>query len=135
LQKVQLGIVRHVDLVPTILDIVGGPQLPGAQGVSLLSTDQRIVEAETHPPEAATSLFAMRDTRYKLVFAPAEDRFEMFDMHSDTLELENVFPLQGQFRSNWQTELRKLAQNAPQNANVRMGIEPPGAHRFNSLGD
>jgi hypothetical protein len=59
----------------------------------------------------------------------------MFDMHSDTLELDNVFALQGQFRSSWQTELRKLAQNAPQTANVRMGVEPPGANRFKALGD
>lgn len=135
LQKVQLGLVRQIDVVPTLLDIVGGPQLPGAQGVSLLNAEQRVVEAETHPPETRTSLFAMRDTRYKLVFIAAEDRFEMFDMHSDTLELDNVFALQGQFRSSWQTELRKLAQNAPQTANVRMGVEPPGANRFKALGD
>jgi arylsulfatase A-like enzyme len=134
LQKLQLEIVRQIDVAPTILELIDAPPLPGAQGVSLLHPDERVLTAETHPPEAASSLFAMRDARYKLVFISGDSRFEMYDLSSDTLEVDDVFQLQGHFRANWQMSLRKLAQTAPQLANMRMGLGPKGTSRVKSLG-
>ena len=93
LVRAQYGLVRQIDIVPTLLDLVGERGLPGAEGTSLLDEADRIVRAETHPPEAPDSLFAMRDERYKLVYSGREARFEMFDATSDTLELDNIFPL------------------------------------------
>jgi arylsulfatase A-like enzyme len=134
LRKLELDIVRQIDIAPTILELIDCPPLPGAQGVSLLRPDERVLTAETHPPEAASSMFAMRDARYKVVFVAGEDRFEMFDLNSDTLEVDDVFPLQGHYRSSWQTQLHKLAQSAPQLANVRMGVAPKAAAAMKSIG-
>lgn len=124
LGKRQFALVRHIDVVPTILELVGERPLSGAEGLSLLREGQRELVAESHPPEAPSSILARRDDRYKLVFVALENRFEMYDVKSDTLEAENIFALQGQFRTTWQTDLRRLADSAPQTADLRMKSTP-----------
>lgn len=135
LQKSQHELIRQIDIAPTILELIDCPPLPEAQGVSLLRPEERVLAAEVHPPEAQSSLFALRDERYKLVYTVAENRFELYDLNSDTLEVDDVFQLQGHYRLAWQARLRKLAQNAPQLANVRMGMGPKGSSQAKSLGD
>jgi arylsulfatase A-like enzyme len=134
LHKLQLDVVRQIDIVPTILELIDCSPLPGAQGVSLLHTGERLLTAETHPPEAKDSMFAMRDSRYKLVYLADENRFEMYDLNSDTLEVDDVFELQGHFRPSWQAELRRLSESAPQVAGARMGSGTKGASWVKSLG-
>ena len=56
----------------------------------------------------------IRDDRYKLVFDAHLNRFEMFDVKGDTLEMDNLFDLQGQFRTQWQADLRALATSGLQ---------------------
>jgi arylsulfatase A-like enzyme len=124
LGKRQFALVRQIDIVPTLLELVGERPLPGAEGLSLLQDGQREVLAESHPPEAPSSILVHRDDRYKLVFVAAEDRFEMYDVKSDTLEAYNIFDLQGHFRLAWQTELRGLADAAPQTADLRSKFAP-----------
>ncbi|MBL8858642.1 MAG: sulfatase [Planctomycetes bacterium] len=124
LAKRQFSIVRHIDVAPTILDMIGQRSMTGAEGVSILEDVQREVVAESHPPESVSPILAMRDDRYKLVFVAREDRFEMYDVKSDTLESENIFPLQGHFRSTWQINLRRLADAAPQTAKARPAFAP-----------
>ena len=89
---------------------------------------------ENGPPPWEIHVTTVRDSRYKLVYDSAQNRFEMYDLTSDTLEVDDVFSLQGHFRSAWQSELRTLAGNAPQLANMRMGFAPKGSSRVKSLG-
>lgn len=103
------ALVRHIDVAPTILERLNLSDLPGSTGTSLFEPAQRILIAETHPPEAPRTLFAARDETYKLVFDPAADRFEMFRLGPDPLELDNVFGHQGHLRETWQLVLRRLA--------------------------
>jgi len=124
LGKRQFGLVRQIDIAPTILELVGERPLSGSEGFSLLQEGPRELIAESHPPEAPSAILAHRDDRYKLVFIAREDRFEMYDVKTDTLESENIFALQGQFRSAWQIELRRLADAAPQTANLRSKFAP-----------
>ncbi len=121
LGKRRLEVVRLMDVAPTLLELLGEDPLPGAEGLSLLRDAPRLLVAEVHPPRASSTLVAMRDDRYKLVYRAGEDRFEMFDVRSDTLELENVFALQGHFRQQWQAQLRDLAERTPLSANQRVG--------------
>ena len=82
-------LVRLSDLGPTLLDLVGLPPLPGQQGVSLLAPGRPPpLLAETHPPSAPAELYALRDERFKLVYHVRAQRFEMYDLSSDPLELE-----------------------------------------------
>lgn len=124
LAKHQFELVRHIDIAPTLLEMVGESPLSGSEGLSLYRDGDRQMLAESHPPEAPSSILARRDDRYKLVYVALEDRFEMYDVKSDTLEMENIFTLQGHFRMQWQTELRKLAESAPQTANLHTGFTP-----------
>ncbi|MCY2959118.1 MAG: sulfatase-like hydrolase/transferase [Planctomycetota bacterium] len=113
LAKRRLDVVRVIDLAPTLLEMFGEDRLPNAEGLSLLRGGERLVMAEVHPPQAPSSVLALRDERYKLVYTAGDDQFEMFDVKSDTLELDNIFALQGHFRSKWQAQLRDLAERAP----------------------
>ncbi len=117
----RLDVVRIIDLVPTVLEMFGEDPLPRAEGLSLLHDGQRQLLAEVHPPQAPSSVLAIRDERYKLVYTAGDDRFEMYDVKSDTLELDNVFALQGHFRAEWQAQLRDLAERAPQGVDQRLG--------------
>lgn len=112
----QYSLVRHIDVAPTLLEMVGESALEGAQGLSLYEDGARELVAETHPPDAPTTVVARRDDMYKLVFVAGVERFEMYDVKKDTLEMDNLFELQGHFRSAWQTELRRVAASAPQMA-------------------
>jgi len=117
----RLDVVRVIDLAPTLLEILGEDPLPGAEGLSLLHDGVRTLMAEVHPPQAPSSVLALRDERYKLVYTAGEDRFEMYDVKSDTLEMDNVFVLQGHFRSKWQAQLRDLAERAPHAGELQVG--------------
>ncbi|MFT7670242.1 MAG: membrane-anchored protein YejM (alkaline phosphatase superfamily), partial [Planctomycetota bacterium] len=66
----QRSIARHIDIAPTLLEWLGLPNLSGASGESLLHSADRLLIAETHPPEAPRSLFALRDDKYKFIFDP-----------------------------------------------------------------
>lgn len=122
LAKRRLDVVRIIDVAPTLLEMFGEAPLPRAEGSSLLHAGNRQLVAEVHPPQAPSSILALRDERYKLVYTAGDDHFEMYDVKSDTLELDNVFALQGHFRANWQEQLRDLAERAPQGADQRLGV-------------
>jgi arylsulfatase A-like enzyme len=102
------GLVRHIDVVPTVLERLDISNLPGTTGTSLFEPIERLLIAETHPPEAPRTLFTARDETYKLIFDPAGDSFEMYRLGPDPLELDNVFSHQGQLRETWQLVLRRL---------------------------
>jgi len=112
LEEAACGLVRHIDVAPTILELLDVQALPGASGTSLLHPARRELVAETHPPEAPRDLFALRDERYKLIFDPSTEAFEMYRLGPDPLELDDVFAHQGHLRDDWQRRLRDLARRA-----------------------
>jgi arylsulfatase A-like enzyme len=124
MSRLQFDLVRHIDIAPTVLALLGERALPAAEGLSLLATDPRELVAESHPPEAPGTIVACRDDRYKLVFDAHSNRFEMFDVKGDTLEMDNLFDLQGQFRTQWQADLRALATSGLQTTAAHMGSGP-----------
>lgn len=134
LSKLQHAPFRQMDIVPTALDLMGLRSLPGAEGASLLVESDRTHFAEIHPPEAPNSILCRRDERYKLVFTSGAERWELFDVTADTLEVDNVFEVQGHFRAMWQSELRQLALESPQAANARMGMTSRRPEHLKALG-
>lgn len=103
------GLVRHVDVAPTILEEAGLDPLPDPSGSSLFSERERALLAETHRPEATRDLMCVRDEQYKLVYDPLLDDFEMYRLGPDPLELDDVFAHQGHLRETWQLVLRRLS--------------------------
>lgn len=101
-------LTRLIDVVPTVLDLASVNPMPGADGSSLLEHRRRELMAESHPGGPNGSSFAIRDERCKLVLDAEANLFVMHDLRSDTLEQEDVFPLQGQNRPDWQRRLGAL---------------------------
>jgi arylsulfatase A-like enzyme len=104
-------LVRHVDLTPTALQILGLPPLPGSMGESLAGSEgkQQVLLAETHKPEADSDLYCLRDPSWKLIFDADAERFSLFDLTGDPGELHDVFADRGADFTNWQAELRAVA--------------------------
>ncbi len=104
-------LVRHIDVTPTLLEVLGVPPLPEQRGISLFQGRlERPLIAQTHKPIASRDLFCMRDERYKLIYDVEADRFEMYDIVRDPGELEDIFGKKGGKRSEWQATLRSVAQ-------------------------
>jgi arylsulfatase A-like enzyme len=96
--------VENVDLQPTVLDLLGVPEVPELDGESLVDLLEGEPTASRLPlarsdlpalvPELATrqgGLFALRLGRWKWI--EAEDgEVELYDLASDPLELRNLAP-------------------------------------------
>jgi arylsulfatase A-like enzyme len=109
-----LGTARHVDVAPTLLELLDLPPWDGLQGRSLLHEARRVVQAEVLPPASPNALYAMRDAQYKLIYDPTgAGSFTMYRLGPDPGELENVFAHQGHLRNEWQGLLRGRATAAP----------------------
>jgi arylsulfatase A-like enzyme len=96
--------VRLVDVLPTLLDLVGVPVPPDTDGRTLVplldggETADRPVYAELLHPNSLTPLVrrvAIRDGDYKLIvnappLAPNEAATELYDLRSDPGEQHNL---------------------------------------------
>jgi len=82
------GIGSHVDLAPTITELIGLPAAPDWQGRSLFD--------ESHPPRAyfyvAQDHFrlAVREANWKYIYSVHDGREELYDLQADPLEQRNV---------------------------------------------
>ncbi|MFT5830944.1 MAG: arylsulfatase A-like enzyme [Bacteroidia bacterium] len=125
-------LVRHIDVVPTILQVLGQAPLPGQMGTSLLEVKARILVTETHAPEAETDKYACRDNQLKLIFTPVDNRFEMFDVALDPGEKVDVFAERGHERQTWQALLRDTAERWQRDGAIV--VDPSEAERLEGLG-
>jgi len=106
-------LVGLVDVVPTVLELLGLAPLEGQRGRSLLKPARApVILAETHPPEAPRHLVCVRDTEWKLVYDVAVDDFELYDLRNDPGETADVFEAHTDVRENWQVLLRASARAA-----------------------
>ncbi len=104
-------LVRHVDLAPTLLELLELEPLPGAVGSSLLDEDRPapVHFAETHRPEAAEDQLALTDGRWKLIHWPAAGRFELYDLATDPGEGRDLFARRGGDFDAWRAALEERA--------------------------
>jgi len=89
------GPVRHIDLAPTILDLMGVRRLEEAQGESLVpliraGVGGRPVVATTYRPEAPRDLRALVAGGFKYIAAPASGQAELYDLAADPPELDDL---------------------------------------------
>jgi len=110
LERSAEGLVRHIDVAPTILEHLDLPGLPGASGRSLFEDAERLLLAETHPPEAPRHLFAARDGQRKLILDPESGRFERYALASDPGELTDLASDEAA-PDPWEALLRELASD------------------------
>lgn len=101
--------VRTIDLLPTVLELLDLPPPGGVEGRSLmgllrgeldepriayadaLNLQERYVKVEALPERQRDDLYAVVDTRWKLIWHRAHPELsELFDLERDPLELSNV---------------------------------------------
>jgi len=112
--KVIPNLVRHIDIMPTILDILDIPYNNPMQGVSLLplikgeSTPKLEVFSEGHP--GGRHLKGIRTERYKFVevytFPTNTYSYELYDLEADPKELNNLVKKRPQEAELLKTRLR-----------------------------
>ena len=134
LARSQRDLVRHIDLVPTILDTLGLPALPGQEGLSLLNSSERTLFAQTAAPEAPRTLLALRDQRTKLIFDVAANSFTMYDLVADPAELTDIFAKAGSQKVDWQMRLREIATSASTLRIDSIPLDEQVQERMRSLG-
>jgi len=107
--------VQHIDLVPTLLDLIGAPAHAGLHGRSLrpvLEGSGAVAEAGIYS-EALYSryhfgwseLYALTDARYRLIRAP---RDELYDLERDPKESTSVAAERPQVRQAMRGALESL---------------------------
>lgn len=88
--------VQHIDLVPTILDLVAAPSIPALRGRSLVpALDGKPVPEQGIYAEAMygryhyawSELYSLTDARYRLIRAP---RDELYDIQDDPGERHSL---------------------------------------------
>ena len=115
------NLVRHVDLLPTLAELVGQP-LPPLRGRSLVSLLQG---GEPEPPELSAyaqrrpitpelladgwspgELRVVYDLKHKFIYR-SEEEGEFYDLKADPLELNNLYPSGPQALQDWQQRLNE----------------------------
>src|SRR5262249_38741030 len=91
-------VVRSVDVMPTVLELVGAPAPTGIEGrsvVTLMTGAARELDLETYSEALYplhhfgwSDLRSMRAGRYKLIAAP---RPELYDLQEDPNELHDLY--------------------------------------------
>ncbi|MGE0812809.1 MAG: sulfatase-like hydrolase/transferase [Vicinamibacterales bacterium] len=129
--------VRHVDIVPTVLDALGMPAAEGLPGWSLLQT------LDGHPAADTTSYFEALTTSLNRGWAPlrgvvvGRDKFidlpvpEVYDLARDAAEAHNLFDADPVRRRPLQATLSSLNAALP---GERQAESPEVLRRLRALG-
>jgi arylsulfatase A-like enzyme len=133
LERSAAGLVRQMDLVPTILQVLDVPALPGSEGLSLLEPGERVLLAETHAL-AVDDYFALRDERWKLCYSPDTKGFVLFDLAADPEELQPLTAIDAAQFGPWMEELRSAAVGALDARDVDRDVDPETYARLKAMG-
>ncbi len=134
--------VRLIDVAPTVLELVGAPPLPEAQGVSLVpylagsSANRPLVAyAESLAPYLDyrySALAALRTEQWKYIRAPRE---ELYDLAADPAELDNVADAHPELVGRMRERLARLVADAwPAATSADGELDAARRARLESLG-
>jgi tetratricopeptide (TPR) repeat protein len=121
--------VQHIDLVPTILDLLRLPPRPGLRGRSLrpLFTGGSIPEqglyAEAMYPRyhfGWSELYSLTDGRYAFIRAP---RDELYDLQRDPEEHQDVAAARAPARLSMRSALERMLSGVPVEAPSRISAD------------
>lgn len=100
------------NLAPTLLQLCGLPGLPGTTGTSILDAVGSPVLSEVYPPESPLEHLSLRSPDHKLVWTPAEDAWELYDLRADPAEQRDLFADRGGEFAEWQALLRSVFERS-----------------------
>jgi choline-sulfatase len=135
--------VRSVDVMPTVLDLLGIPPPAGVSGVSLAAlmtgaTSELALDAYSEAMYPLhhygwSDLRALRSGRYKVIDAP---RPELYDIERDPLEATNLFAERQQLGDRMIAQLRSLEDrfNKTEASLPAADVDPEARARLAALG-
>ena len=83
-------LVVQADIFPTIADLCDVPIPESVEGMSMLGTNKRdYIYGELWEDPRATRM--IRDKQYKLIYYPAGNIFQLFNLHKDPTENQDLF--------------------------------------------
>jgi len=133
--------VRIVDVMPTILDLVGATAPAAVQGVSLMPLGQGakrdlLAFGETWYPRyhyGWSELTAVRDGRYKFIAAP---RRELYDTQNDPGETHDLSAANPRMADALERALREMAARTAVAAVAQAprSVDPEAEERLRALG-
>ncbi len=124
--RVVRGLVSHVDILPTVLQVLGIPNPPKVQGISLVNPSDlsnRTVFTESFPAQPWTreklllnrTERAVRNGPYKLIVSD-RGKHELFDVERDPRELHNLTVLDIPQAAGLESEMREWLAMVPAQA-------------------
>ncbi|MCI0651399.1 MAG: sulfatase-like hydrolase/transferase, partial [Planctomycetes bacterium] len=81
------GCASHVDLAPTLLDLLGIAAPPGFEGRTLLGPEPRLA---LFAADYSLALVGLRDGDWKFIGDPGGDHGELYDLAADPRETTNL---------------------------------------------
>ncbi len=130
--------VSLLDIAPTILQKMGWKSLSSHSGQSLpdkAGDKTRHLFQETYSPEAIEDRFGMLSGPWHLIFTPSQDRFQLYQMGKNPLEIQNVYET---FKE--EPRVRKLIRDLVektrdiQRAKQKIELDPESLKMLKSLG-
>jgi arylsulfatase A-like enzyme/Tfp pilus assembly protein PilF len=133
--------VSTVDLMPTVLDLVGLPPQPGIDGRSLAclvlhpaAESPGVAYSETYFPRfhfGWQHLRSMRDGQWKYIEAPTP---ELYDVQQDPGEMKNVYKAFSRRAEDLRLRLEVMAGSGVQAAPDEASLDPETLQRLAALG-
>jgi arylsulfatase A-like enzyme len=144
--------VSNADIWPTLLDLMGLPPLPGADGVSLLPlvraaaglepgapveerpTFSQLARGWGNPKMKAESLVGVRHKGHHLIVnLEKPDESELFDVSADPFDQKNLLPEDGAEAASLKELVKSYEQNTASPWNVEPGVAELDELRLNHL--
>ncbi|MBM3933093.1 MAG: DUF4976 domain-containing protein [SAR202 cluster bacterium] len=82
-------LVAQADIMPTLLELCGIPVLETVEGLSMLGEKRHEYLYGEHWEDTRASRM-IRDNRFKLIYYPTGNRFQLFDMLNDPDEMQDM---------------------------------------------
>jgi arylsulfatase A-like enzyme len=134
-------VTRSVDVMPTLLDLIGvtAPEsIDGQSLIPLMTGKVRSLDLEAYSESLYprlrfgwSDLRALRTGRFKVIAAP---RPELYDLDRDPFEEHNVFDTEQALGERMIERLREMERAASESAPVRAEIDAETAAKLASLG-
>lgn len=140
------GVVSHVDLAPTLLELAGLPEpLPGWQGVSVAESVRSGGEPPAHPVAMEVGVtpgvptvpqHAIRDGRWKLITSLEDPRVvdALYDLDADPRERRNLARARPDLVRELREKLEAVAQESVEAAPIAEEDEAILSARLEELG-
>ncbi len=109
--------VRHVDILPTIMDVLGVESYGATRGRSLLplvngeDSREHPVAGMTFKPEAGRNLASLIDGDLKIIHDIDADKYELYDLSRDPGELDNLATKEIVASNRMKIKLRKFLKS------------------------